>query len=514
MRLFSRTTGLIVALLACASIFANVNYTERFTRDFPLENGGSFWIDNPFGSIDIVGGNAPGITVSVEKVVTATDAAAMKEGRELTQVLMGGDAKVRVIRTVLPPLREAKWKTVVSYVVRVPRNVHVKIASSGSADHIRVANVAGNVTVKNTNGDIFLEGVTGAAVVDSVNGSIHFDTNGSKPSATVQLSTVNGHIEVQLSGDSNVEWVAESIKGDFLTNLPVHGRFDGTTFRGLLNAGGGPTMSTASLMGNTYVMKKGSRPADVRSVRMTVAGGDGGILRNPPVIRETIATPFVQGNFIYATNFGNFAIGEIRGNARIQTGAGQVQLGTVLGDCNVVSLGGPLDLGDIFGALSAHTDAGEIMVKSARKGGDLSSGGGGVRVIFAAGPLGLRSGGGDISVRQTSGPVNAETRSGDISINIDPATRTQHVTAKTSEGNILLTASPRFAADVDATVVTSGTEVNPIHSDFSGLAIQRDQINGKTRFRATGKLNGGGERVELYSEEGEIHIGNQVRAAP
>jgi hypothetical protein len=39
--------------------------------------------------------------------------------------------------------------------------------------------------------------------------------------------------------------------------------------------------------------------------------------------------------------------------------------------------------------------------------------------------------------------------------------------------------------------------------------VRREQVGNKTRIRATGKINGGGERVELYAEEGDIHISAQ-----
>ena len=70
--------------------------------------------------------------------------------------------------------------------------------------------------------------------------------------------------------------------------------------------------------------------------------------------------------------------------------------------------------------------------------------------------------------------------------------------------------SPRFAADIDATILTSDPEVNEMHIDFNGITVRREQVGNKTRIRATGKINGGGERVELYAEEGDIHISAQT----
>ena len=199
----------------------------------------------------------------------------------------------------------------------------------------------------------------------------------------------------------------------------------------------------------------------------------------------------------------------MRGNARIETGAGEVELGAVFGQCNVTSLGGPLNLGDIMGSLFAHTGAGDIIVRASRMGGQVTTDGGLVRVIYAGGPMTLRSGGGDIIVRQFSAFMDAETASGDVTLTGDPAQKAIKVTARTLQGNIVLNVSPRFAADIDATILTSDPEVNEMHIDFNGITIRREQVGNKTRIRATGKINGGGERVELYAEDGDIYISAQ-----
>jgi len=515
MKLLFRIGGMTaIALLAGGSLLAaGVSHTERFVRDFPMEVGGSLWIENPIGNVDVTGSDQPGVSVSVVKVVAAPDSASLKEGREQTQVLMGGDNKARVIRTVVNGSRDAKWKSNVAYVIHVPRASQVHV-NGNMADHINVSNINSTVTVKNVNGDITLEAVSGAVTIDSANGDIHYITD-AKPSQPVQLTTINGGIEVQVASDSNLDWIAQSIAGDFRTNLPVRGRISGNAFRGSINAPGGPTMTTTALMGNIFLLTRGGRQEDIRSVRMAAARSNTvtpaiaktQTQQNTATLIETIETPLVQGNFMYATNYGNFHIGEVRGFVSIQTGAGQVNLGSVTGNCSVRSLGGPLDLGDIMGDLNARTDAGEVLVRSARKGGELATGGGTLRVMFSGGPLSLHNGGGDIVVNQATGSIDAETRSGDVSLTMDPRVHTQRVTAKTTKGNILLNVSARFGADIDATVLTTDEEAAGIRSDFTGLTVKRDQFNGKTRVHATGKIGGGGEKIELFAEDGEIQIG-------
>ena len=118
----------------------------------------------------------------------------------------------------------------------------------------------------------------------------------------------------------------------------------------------------------------------------------------------------------------------------------------------------------------------------------------------------------DTDAARASAAIDAETSSGDISITVDPSDRTEKITARSAQGNIVLNVKPQFAADIDATVVVSDNNANTIQSDFPGLTIRREQVNGKTFIRATGKINGGGERVELYAGAGTIHIASQIMA--
>jgi DUF4097 and DUF4098 domain-containing protein YvlB len=497
----------IAALLVAGSAgAANVAVTERFSQDFTLDVGGSFWIDNPIGNVEIIGTEQPGLTVTIQKSTTGIDQVALKEGRDQTQVVLGGDARTRVIKTVLPP-RTDRWNSNVSYSIRVPRTVHVRI-DSHTSDRIHVVNIAGNVTIKNVNGVIALERLTGATVVQSINGNIVADY-ASRPSASAQLSTVNGMVEVHVPSDSSFEWLADTLRGDFLTSLPVRGHFVGSQFRGSINSPGGPTIATATMTGRVFMLRAGTTQAQARSVAQIRANEKAPV---PPLPRgpQVLRVPLIQGNWAYSTNIGSVVIGEIRGDARIDTGAGEVELGSVLGSCTVDSLGGPLNLGDIFGRLSARTAAGDIVIRAAREGGIISTGGGIVRLLYTGGPTSLHSSGGDVIVRQASGPITADTRSGDITINIDPNAKTLKLDAKTTRGNVLINVSARFGADVDATVLTSDPDANTIHSDIKGLTIRREQVGNKTRIHATGKINGGGERVELYAEEGDITISAQT----
>ncbi|MBV9497364.1 MAG: hypothetical protein JOZ54_24215 [Acidobacteria bacterium] len=488
------TTALI--LLAGGGALFGASYRQEWIKEVTLASDGVVWISNPTGNIDVLGVDGNTVTILAERLTSGADNAAVEEAKEQTAIYVAGDERNQTIRTIVPIVHSARWVTNVNYTVRVPRTATVRIESSTS-DYIRVTNFSGAVAVKNFNGAIHLENTTGPVTADSVNGTIMYDPNG-RPSANVSLTTVNGQIQVAVVPDAGLQWVAETIKGDFLTNLPMRGRAVGTGYRGSLNAGG-PTLATAAMTGNITLFRKGSRPTDVKSVRVT----EGTI--GPLSISRTIDLPAFEGNFAYSTNVGNVRVGQVRGTAKVETGAGEVNLGRILGTANVRSGGGPLELGDVIGALNAYTKAGDVSVRAARAGGEISTDGGLIKILYAGPGTRLHSGGGDIIVRQASGPITADTRSGDVTINVDATLGTNAVTAKTNQGSIVLNVAPKFAADIDATLVTSDAEAHTIRSDFAGLQIRRESAgNNRMRIHATGKINGGGDRVELYAEEGDI----------
>ena len=517
----------VIALAMAGAAGASVIVTDQWRNEFAINAGGTLVIDNSVGNIDVVAGNGTKILVTSDRTIRAADNSLVAEARLQTQQAVGGDEKVRILRTVVPPGRNARWTSSVSYVVKVPYNINVKIGSVIS-ERIRVAGVRGGVSIKNMNGSIALENVAGPVIVDSINGNILYVASGPLP-ANTRLSTVNGDIDVRPAVQSNFVWETESITGDAKTAFGVHGgRFlSPTRFRGNVNVPASITLITETFGGNVLLMPPGADIQAARSVRsMAVAritrvvprpgsGSTGQQVVTPKMPSEGLRRPRVEASFEYTTSIGDIAIGEIHGDAQITTGAGQIQLGTVTGQCVVKSYGGPLTLGEITGELTARTEAGDIVVQAARRGGTISTGGGTIRLHYTGGATRLMSGGGDIVVRQAAGPITADTRSGDITIMLDPAQKSEKVFARTQKGNIVLNIPPGLGADVEAIVISSDPNANLIRTDLAGLSIQRDQVNGKTRLHATGKINGGGERIELYAEDGGILISSDsARVSP
>jgi len=501
-----------VLLIAANAFAAKSSSTDRFTRELPLEIGGTLWVDNPIGNIEIIGVDKPGMSVAVSRTVTGDDRTALAEGREQTVISFeGGDRNTRFVRTIYPAV-PARWTSTVSYVIRVPRTVHVRVAAK-LAERVRIANIAGNVTVKSFTGAIILDGVSGASIIDTTNGKVTYIYH-QRPVAHAQIQAVSADIDITVPPDSSFNWVADTLRGDVVTNLPVRAQFLGSAINGTVNAAGGPTITMQTLLGNIRLIG-GDVKQVVHSLRQEFVPDP-----SPKMAMKTFLVPhgryqlpIAGSNLDLTVGVADVEVGEIRGSARVHTGGGEIKLDTVMGDCIAISDGGPLNLGDVLGTLQASTQAGDVLVRSVRDGGRVFTAGGLIRVLYSGGALSLQSGGGDIIMRQAGGPVSAETHSGDINITADPNQKTPRIAAHTAQGNIIVSLSPKYGADIDAVILTSDADANTIHSDFAGLQIKSEQVGSRTRIRATGKVNGGGERVELYAEEGDIHISN-LTASP
>ena len=498
---------LAIVLGAASASAATFGAAEVYQKAAPIDDDGQVVVVNPFGDIDVVGVEGlREVTFTVRKSISGVDDNAVREGREQTALLFDGDNRTRYIKTATPIAHDQRWAAGVEYSIRVPKSIRVRIESH-SSQRIRVANVAGAVWVKNVNGVIDFDNVTGPVAADSANGTVVYESI-FKPTNEIQITTVNGNVELNVPADSSFKWAGQTLRGDFYATIPSTGRFAGPIFNGAVNGEHGPRLNTTALMGNVYVLRRGTRVEDAQSMRAAMVaatnGGGQGLPRG--VIAKTLQVAAFDGDLIFSTPLGNISVGQVHGAARVETHAGEVHLGSVESQCDVVSLGGPVTLGEVRGPLTARTTAGDVMINATHQGAIVSTGGGMIRMLYAAGPTNLHSEGGDIVVRQATGPISAETRSGDVTIVLDPLIHSAAVDAKTSEGNVTLYVNAQIAADIDATLLTSDPDANSIRSDFPGLNIRREQVGKKTRIRATGKVNGGGDRVSLYAEDGDITI--------
>lgn len=527
--------GVLLIAATAASAFASVHSAHKQTWSHEIDPNGNFVLINETGNLDVIGTDDKVVKITAVRVIRGLDEAALAEGRSKVEIVLSGNQAERVVRTrgQTPAGRAPRWTSAVNFTIEIPRTINLDITNL-YAEGVRIRDISGRVNLKNVMGKIQLVGLRGEAIVDTINGDI-FSSFNRPPQADLRLSTVNGQIELRIPRSSQFRWFAQSMRGDILSNMPVQVKFDSPERSLLANVNGSRPwvkVETVAMTGRVFLIDYEQPSAPSRSLiptRLRIAetepvsnrGSSTEVtetlnrIRKKYLIQPPSARTFarhdslVQQDFEFSTTLGNVLVGEILGNARIFTRAGEIILGLVEGRTEVKTGGGPINLGDIGGPLVARTSAGDISVRAARKGGDLATDGGNVQVTFNGGPLAILSGGGDIAIRNTVSRVRAETRSGDISINVDKSVRTEQVDAKTIGGNIFLNVPTGFAADIDATIVTSEESANAIRSELSGLSILREKAGDRVRIRATGKFNGGGKPVQLYAEDGDIRITTQ-----
>jgi DUF4097 and DUF4098 domain-containing protein YvlB len=518
-----RTLHIACLLLATALPAAaqQKSVVDRYSRALPLSFDGTFRLESPNGNITVQGTEQPQLTFVAERVVTGIDDAAVNDGRKSTGVHIGSDGHNVLLQSLIPfPNPTRRWNVAINYTVKVPRTVHVQ-AFTGVSDRIYINNIAGNVFVKNASGKLDIVNVSGSTQIETSNGDVSISLL-RKPTTNIRASSINGKIEILLPKDSAFNWTAEALRGEILTNLNLRGDFDpsrpGKFYRGVANGPNGPRIETFSVMGTISIQGRGIKTALARLIPGSSPQPQSMPAQNfaPALVNQLLQRPSAR-NFVYredhldgdlefATSLGNIFIGELRGSGQISTRAGEIVINRITGLCDVESLGGPINLGEVGGPLNARTEAGDVTVRTAARGGIARTTGGNIIIGYAGGPMNAVSGGGDVTIRRALSMVNAETRSGDASITFDPAVKSQRVDARVMGGNILLTLGPSFGADVDVTIITSNPDDNSIRSDFPGLTFTTEQAGGRSRLRAVGKINGGGQKVQLYVEEGNVQI--------
>jgi DUF4097 and DUF4098 domain-containing protein YvlB len=498
---------------------------SRYTQTVPLNANGTLQIDNPFGVVTVTGTTASNMIIIAERIVRGTNEEAAREGHKRSAITLGGDPARRTIRSI-HPASNPRYSVQVNYNIRVPQGVDVELTSS-VAPRALIRNINGTVRVKNVSGEVELADLTGPITVDTINGNIRVFYE-STPRATAKLSTVNGGIQVTVPSGSSFAWKGETLKGEFFSNLPLRGEVrqanGARIYEGTLRGRRGAKFETLSVTGPTYFVERG---ADVRLAR-SLSGGTAEtpnftVATSAPLSRDLkplIATMKVMqapptfalqrsvhhGDLDFST-IGNVFVANLHGNAKVATKAGHIILGQVTGKCDLESEGGPINIGRVAGELTARTQAGDVTVSVAERGGTIETGGGNVLVDVVSGPMSITSGGGDVVVRRTAERLTASTRSGDITVSTDPLfQRVDGINLSTVGGNVVLFLNEGVRADIDAVITTTPESAHAVQSELAGLTITREQVGSRVRIRASGKFNGGGGKIDIRVDDGNIQL--------
>ncbi|MFQ5641654.1 MAG: DUF4097 domain-containing protein [bacterium] len=241
-----------------------------------------------------------------------------------------------------------------------------------------------------------------------------------------------------------------------------------------------------------------------KRARIKTSGGDleleniGG-----PLVAKTSGGDIVltgsKGRLELHTSGGDIEIKDAGGEVKAHTSGGDIEVNNTQGDVEVHTSGGDIDLRNIGGRLEASTSGGDIK-------GDMINGG-----VHAS------TSGGSIELQDVKGGVEGKTAGGDISVEItlEDFKKNHSVDLRTAGGEIVLYIPERLPATIRAEIkISDRWDDYNIYSDFPLTSTEDTSEERKGRrhsrrrryVRSEGDINGGGNFIELYTTNGDIHI--------
>lgn len=249
-----------------------------------------------------------------------------------------------------------------------------------------------------------------------------------------------------------------------------------------------------------------------------------------------------EGDVDAHTSGGNIQVGDVNGDLKVDTSGGGIRLGRITGKASIHTSGGNISVSQGGSDVKAHTSGGGIRIDSSKgdvtvhtSGGNIDIGmatgnvdadtsGGSIRVSGGEGKIVVRTSGGNLSVDSSGGPVKADTSGGSIRIMkakgaIDARTsggaveaemietdsrKDTHVTLHSSGGSLTVYLPETIEATVSANlkISTFANRDYQIYTDFQ-LTIEGEEGD---RISARGDINGGGDRIQLNTTDGDIFI--------
>jgi DUF4097 and DUF4098 domain-containing protein YvlB len=338
----------------------------------------------------------------------------------------------------------------------------------------------GTLEVSLDNGDIRITGwdrnevsVKALGISSDEADQIKIEQSGNRVTVRSRSEWGEGNdLRLDINVPSQFDLDLETANGNIELTGPLTGRLRGSTSGGDIRLGN---------LGGT--------------VDMNTSGGD-------------IHAGDMQGDMLLRTSGGDLRIGSVSGEAEISTSGGDISMENVGKRLRASTSGGEVRIGNVGGDASVRTAGGDIHVGKVSGSADLNTAGGDIDLQAASGKVSARTAGGNLNLDQVTGSVDGSTAGGDVMVHLVPG-KNGRSRLSTSAGDIHLFVPEDAKATIEARIRytgwrSHGDEEYTIRSDFKMEKVEGgDSRNEK---RATITLNGGGERITLDANQGNIEI--------
>ena len=190
---------------------------------------------------------------------------------------------------------------------------------------------------------------------------------------------------------------------------------------------------------------------------------------------------------------GSIRVEEVTGTIRVRARNGSIEVVGAEGDINLRVTSGPIRVSETSGDLSLRASDGPIELSWITGKVRAVSGGGDVTARHISGELEVRTDNGEIQLTHLRGTTSAKTERGAVYASFvgEPAGELE-----SRRGSIEVALPGDAALAVDARTGYGTVEVGP------GIEINGEQ----TERRATGRVNGGGASLRIYTARGNVRL--------
>lgn len=220
-------------------------------------------------------------------------------------------------------------------------------------------------------------------------------------------------------------------------------------------------------------------------------------------LRETryIVTVPKKLNLNVETRAGHVKIMDIDGPVTARSAGGHIETGNVGGAADILTAGGHINVGDTAGPAILKTAGGHIAVGNVNGDLDANTAGGHIECKIVKGAVRAKTAGGHIDIDGADGAIAAKTVGGSIKARITGQPKAPS-SIETNAGSVTVELAGNVKVDVDAE-----SRGGSISSDFD---LERRPDDSERRFfrssSASGKINGGGPRLEVRTTHGRIRL--------
>ena len=231
MRKMSLAAILVAAIIMTIAAVPGFAAEDTYDRVFPLPSGGSVFLENVTGSVDIVGWDRN--AVEVKAVKSAASAADLPR---VQIAALNSNNRVEV-KTVYPEYQNVE--VAVDYTVRVPRRVWLEQVATVNGS-VHVSGVDGAGELHSVNGDVTVADSRGGFSAHTTNGDIREEVARLISSRPLTLETVNGSVALAVPAGTPAALEVHCWNGDFHSDFPMTmvGAYDPREFQGKLSGGG------------------------------------------------------------------------------------------------------------------------------------------------------------------------------------------------------------------------------------------------------------------------------------